>query len=118
MGNTSAKHRRHHNHKTRHLWTSHRDEADPTGPITWTTALGRRYTSYPHDYRPLPHARKALGADLYVLHLTWADLRRRAPTRSRIRPDNDDVRYRPPTASDRHRTQQSQRPPDPGPPPF
>lgn len=118
MGNTSAKHRRHHNHKTRHLWTSHRDEADPTGPITWTTALGRRYTSYPHDYRPLPHARKALGADLYVLHLTWADLRRRAPTRSRIRPDNDDVRSRPPTASDRHRTQQSQRPPDPGPPPF
>ncbi len=45
--NLSAKHRRHHNHKTRRRWHTHRDG----DTITWTTGTGRTYTSYPFDYR-------------------------------------------------------------------
>lgn len=43
--NLSAKHRRHHNHKTRGWWrTSH----DPvTHALTWTLSTGRQITTYP-----------------------------------------------------------------------
>ncbi len=46
--NLSAKHRRHHNHKTRRRWRASRDG----DVITWVTGAGRVYTSYPFDYRP------------------------------------------------------------------
>ncbi len=56
VDNLSAKHRRHHNHKTRGHWqtTQH-----PDGAITWHTWAGRSYTSLPFQYddpspRPTP----------------------------------------------------------------
>ena len=49
LSNLSAKHRRHHNHKTSGRWRSTRDG----DLITWTTAAGRTYTSHPADYRPM-----------------------------------------------------------------
>ncbi|HET8601480.1 MAG TPA: HNH endonuclease, partial [Segeticoccus sp.] len=48
--NGSAKHRRHHNLKTRRLWHTRQH---PDGTITWTTLLGRRYDTEPHDYHEL-----------------------------------------------------------------
>ncbi|WP_284302217.1 HNH endonuclease signature motif containing protein [Mobilicoccus caccae] len=48
--NISPKHRRGHNHKTRHTWHCDR-EPHPDGAITWTTPTGRRYTTTPWDYR-------------------------------------------------------------------
>ena len=49
LANLSAKHRRHHNHKTTGRWRSDRDG----DVITWTTGAGRTYSSYPADYRPM-----------------------------------------------------------------
>lgn len=46
--NGYAKHRRHHNLKTRRHW---RSEPGPDGTLVWTTATGRRYVSWPMDYR-------------------------------------------------------------------
>lgn len=46
--NLSAKHRRHHNHKTRMYWsTSHDPE---THAITWTLSTGRQVTTWPTSY--------------------------------------------------------------------
>lgn len=45
-GNLSAKHRRHHEYKTRRWWHTHQDAS---GVIRWRT-LARKYTTYPHDY--------------------------------------------------------------------
>jgi len=45
--NLAAKHRGHHNAKTRRWWTS---VQDPDGTITWTTATGRQYQTHPHVY--------------------------------------------------------------------
>ncbi|HEU4998430.1 MAG TPA: HNH endonuclease, partial [Lapillicoccus sp.] len=39
--------RRHHNHKTRGVWTA---EAEDGGGIVWRTASGRRYRTDRHDY--------------------------------------------------------------------
>jgi hypothetical protein len=47
VANLSAKHRRHHNHKTRGVWTA---EAEVGGGIVWRTASGRRYRTDRHDY--------------------------------------------------------------------
>lgn len=45
-GNLSAKHRRHHEYKTRRWWHTRQDAS---GVIRWRT-LAREYTTYPHDY--------------------------------------------------------------------
>ncbi|MEO8828027.1 HNH endonuclease signature motif containing protein [Lapillicoccus sp.] len=45
--NLSAKHRRHHNHKTRGTWTC---VADVHGTMTWTTAAGRRHVTMRFSY--------------------------------------------------------------------
>ena len=45
--NLAAKHRGHHNLKTRGWWST---EQDLDGVIRWTTATGRRYTTYPYVY--------------------------------------------------------------------
>lgn len=45
--NLSAKHRSHHNHKTRGLWSC---EQRPDGSIDWTLTSGRTYTTRPHAY--------------------------------------------------------------------
>lgn len=58
--NLAAKHRGHHNLKTRGWWST---EQDPDGVIQWTTATGRRYTTYPYVYddpRALPADQSAL----------------------------------------------------------
>jgi hypothetical protein len=47
IDNLSAKHRRHHNHKTRGTWTA---TTDLDGAITWRTCAKRRYVSPPHDH--------------------------------------------------------------------
>ena len=47
-GNLSAKHRRHHQHKTSRQWQARRD--DDTDLITWQTRAGRTYLSAPHAY--------------------------------------------------------------------
>lgn len=43
--------RRHHRLKTHSRWKVHRDRI---GVVTWTSPVGRRYTSLPHDFRPDP----------------------------------------------------------------
>jgi len=45
--NLSAKHRGHHNLKTNGWWST---EQQSDGVIHWTTATGRRYTTYPFAY--------------------------------------------------------------------
>ena len=45
--NLAAKHRGHHNLKTRGWWST---EQDPDGVIQWTTATGRHYVTYPYVY--------------------------------------------------------------------
>jgi len=45
--NLAAKHRGHHNLKTRRWWST---KQDLDGVIHWTTATGRRYTTYPFVY--------------------------------------------------------------------
>ncbi len=52
IANLSAKHRRHHNHKTRGTW---RCEADLHGTLTWTTTSGRRYTTTRFSYDTPEH---------------------------------------------------------------
>ncbi len=47
IDNLSAKHRRHHNHKTRGTWTC---VTDVHGTMTWTTAAGRRYVTTRFSY--------------------------------------------------------------------
>jgi hypothetical protein len=47
ISNLSAKHRRHHNHKTRGTW---RATTDPDGTILWRTLSGRTYLTRRHDY--------------------------------------------------------------------
>jgi hypothetical protein len=59
-GNGSAKHRRHHNVKTRRLWGT---DQHPDGTITWTTLLGRSYTTDPYDYRELDDPEPDPGDD-------------------------------------------------------
>ncbi|HWI34473.1 MAG TPA: hypothetical protein VNS83_09195 [Lapillicoccus sp.] len=44
---SSRKHRRHHNHKTRGTWTA--TTADD-GAVTWRTPAKRRYVTHPRDY--------------------------------------------------------------------
>ena len=46
-GNLAAKHRRHHNLKTRRWWTS---TMTPDGVVHWRTSSGRTYTTRPHVY--------------------------------------------------------------------
>ncbi|MEP6648684.1 MAG: HNH endonuclease signature motif containing protein [Lapillicoccus sp.] len=48
IGNLSDKHRRHHNHKTRGIWTA---TTDPDGAITWRASARRRYVSHRHNYQ-------------------------------------------------------------------
>jgi len=45
--NLAAKHRGHHNLKTRRWWSTRQH---PDGVIHWTTATGRRYTTHPYVY--------------------------------------------------------------------
>ena len=47
IGNLNAKHRRHHNHKTRGTWSS---SMDAEGVVTWKTMGGRTYISRRHNY--------------------------------------------------------------------
>lgn len=47
VANLGDKHRRHHNHKTRGVWTV---EAEDGGGMVWRTASGRRYRTERHDY--------------------------------------------------------------------
>ena len=47
VSNLSGKHRRHHNHKTRGVWTA---VTDQDGGIVWRTAAARRYETRRHDY--------------------------------------------------------------------
>lgn len=51
--NLNAKHRRHHNHKTRGTWSS---SMDAEGCVTWKTMAGRTYVNDRHNYDdPLNH---------------------------------------------------------------
>lgn len=59
VDNLNAKHRRHHNHKTRGTWTS---EMDPDGIVTWRTMGGRTYVNRRHDYDD-PLGRPATDAE-------------------------------------------------------
>ena len=47
--NLGAAHRRHHNHKTRGLWSC---EQRTDGSIEWTLTSGRTYTTQPHSHAP------------------------------------------------------------------
>jgi hypothetical protein len=47
IANLSAKHRRHHNHKTRGTWTA---TTDADGVILWRTVSRRTYVTGRHDY--------------------------------------------------------------------
>ncbi|MEP6631437.1 MAG: HNH endonuclease [Lapillicoccus sp.] len=47
VANLSAKHRRHHNHKTRGTWTA---TSDADGSILWRTASRRSYATQRHPY--------------------------------------------------------------------
>ena len=47
IDNLNAKHRRHHNHKTRGTWSS---RMDAEGVVTWKTMGGRTYVSRRHNY--------------------------------------------------------------------
>ena len=51
ISNLSAKHRRHHNHKTRGTW---RATTDPDGTILWRTLSGRTYLTRPTRLRRPP----------------------------------------------------------------
>ncbi len=53
LANLSAKHRRHHNHKTAGWWRTEQDPA--SGHITWTTWAGRRYETSPKRYDQAQH---------------------------------------------------------------
>ena len=103
LGNTTAKHRRHHNHKTSRQWRTDRDTSDPAGPVMWTTATGRTYSSHPYDYRPLAPERTHSVAETAIVQLLkpveflddvepW-------------RPDTHDLRHRPPTHREREALQ-------------
>ena len=50
--NLSAKHRRHHNHKTRRTWIAHQDH---DGTITWHTIGGRNYITTRYRYTDPTH---------------------------------------------------------------
>lgn len=50
--NLAAVHRGHHNLKTGGFWDS---EQLPDGTLTWTTATGRRVTTYPYVYDHADH---------------------------------------------------------------
>ncbi len=60
ISNLSAKHRRHHNHKTRGTW---RATTDPDGTILWRTLSGRTYLTRRHDYDD-PLARPVTDTEL------------------------------------------------------
>ena len=47
IANLSAKHRRHHNHKSRGTWTA---ATDPDGTTRWRTLSGRTYVTHRHNY--------------------------------------------------------------------
>ncbi len=47
IANLSRKHRRHHNHKTRGIWTA---TTTDDGAITWRTRAKRRYVTHPRNY--------------------------------------------------------------------
>ena len=107
LSNVSAKHRRHHNHKTSGRWRSLRDG----DLITWTTGAGLTYTSRPADYRPM--SREVFYSPLETqLELMFATFPA-APTD--LHPESWS-----PDASIDDRPQPPAPPPpaDPGPPPF
>jgi hypothetical protein len=60
ISNLSAKHRRHHNHKTRGTW---RATTDPDGTILWRTLSGRTYLTRRHGYDD-PLARPVTDTEL------------------------------------------------------
>ncbi|HEU4330033.1 MAG TPA: hypothetical protein VFR40_02890 [Lapillicoccus sp.] len=47
IANLSAKHRRHHNHKSRGTWTT---ATDADGTTEWETSSGRTYVTHRHNY--------------------------------------------------------------------
>ncbi|HEU4999259.1 MAG TPA: HNH endonuclease [Lapillicoccus sp.] len=47
IANLTAKHRRHHNHKSRGTWTA---ATDGDGTTVWRTLSGRTYVTHRHDY--------------------------------------------------------------------
>ena len=47
IANLSAKHRRHHNHKSRGTWTA---ATDAEGTTLWRTLSGRTYVTHRHKY--------------------------------------------------------------------
>ncbi len=107
LSNVSAKHRRHHNHKTSGRCRSLRDG----DLITWTTGAGLTYTSRPADYRPM--SREVFYSPLETqLELMFATFPA-APTD--LHPESWS-----PDASIDDRPQPPAPPPpaDPGPPPF
>ena len=59
VDNLNAKHRRHHNHKTRGTWTS---QMDPDGIVTWRTMGARTYVNRRHDHDD-PLGRPATDAE-------------------------------------------------------
>ena len=72
IANLSAKHRSHHNHKTRGTWTA---TTDTDGMILWRTVSRRTYVTRRHDYddplgRPvsvaeIDHAAAAAAPDVF-----------------------------------------------------
>ena len=60
IANLNAKHRRHHNHKTRRRWAT---TMDPDGTLTTTTMSGRTYTTHRHNYDD-PHNAPATDHEL------------------------------------------------------
>ncbi|MDQ6896267.1 MAG: HNH endonuclease [Actinomycetota bacterium] len=60
VANLSAKHRRHHNHKTRGTWTA---TGDVDGSVLWTTASRRSYVTQRHAYDD-PLARPVSEAEI------------------------------------------------------
>ncbi|EWT02404.1 hypothetical protein N865_06200 [Intrasporangium oryzae NRRL B-24470] len=72
VGNLHAKHRFCHNTKTARLW---RSEPTPDDALTWTTLAGRRYVTYPKDWRaalrgPGPGHDNNTGTDRAVVTAT------------------------------------------------
>ena len=60
VANLSAKHRRHHNHKTRGTWTA---TSDADGSVLWTTVSRRSYVTQRHAYDD-PLARPVSEAEI------------------------------------------------------
>jgi uncharacterized protein (UPF0548 family) len=66
VGNLYSKHRLHHNVKTQRVW---RSEPVPDDGLEWTTLAGRRYITYPKDWREgLPDPDVAAGRDAPADH--------------------------------------------------